>query len=148
MKKNFITIILLAFTIFSYSQDNVTSKSEKIKNLMKLTGSGSIGVTVANNMIDSFKKSLPEVKDEFWNEFKNEIKAEDLVNLIIPIYDKYFTENEIDELIKFYNTPIGKKMISNLPVIMQESMQAGQKWGEAIGEKALAKLNEKGILKN
>lgn len=149
MKKTILTLLLfVGLTTFSYSQNKVISKNEKIKNLMNLTGSGNLGVSVVNNMIDSFKKSLPNVENAFWNEFKKEIIAEDLVNLIIPIYDKHFTENEIDELIAFYNTPIGKKMISTLPTITQESMLAGQNWGKLIGEKVIKSLREKGIIED
>ncbi|WP_329805218.1 DUF2059 domain-containing protein [Flavobacterium facile] len=146
MKKNFITIILIIFTIFSYSQDNIASKNEKIKNLMNLTGSANLGISMLDTMIGSFKKSMPQVTDEFWNEFKKEVKAEDIVNLITPIYDKYFTENEIDELIAFYNTPVGKKMTASLPSIAQESMTVGQIWGRSIGDKVIKKLKEKGLI--
>ena len=148
MKKNFITIILISFTIFSYSQDNIASKNEKIKSLMNLTGSGNLGISMLDTMISSFKKSMPQVADEFWNEFKKEVKAEDIVNLIIPIYDKYFTENEINELIAFYNTPVGKKMTMSLPSIAQESMAVGQIWGRSIGEKVIKRLKEKGMLED
>ncbi|SEP60484.1 DUF2059 domain-containing protein [Flavobacterium urocaniciphilum] len=145
MKKIF-SIVLIVFSVFTYSQNNTNTKKEKIKQLVVLTGSGNLGVSIADNMIEIFKKNAPNIEDQFWNEFKKEIKPDDLVNLVVPIYDKHFTESEIDDLIKFYNTPVGKKMISKLPEIMQESMEVGQRWGEEIGEKALKKLKEKGLL--
>ena len=86
--------------------------------------------------------------EKFWDDFAKEIKAEDLVNLIIPIYDKYYTEDDIDQLISFYNTPTGKKMIETLPIVTQESMTAGQAWGKLIGEKVIQQLTEKGYLNN
>ena len=65
---------------------------------------------------------------------------------MIPIYDKYYTEDDIKQLTDFYQTPIGKKVISNTPLIMQESMQAGQSWGQKIGEKVIENLKVKGYL--
>lgn len=135
------------FSVFSNAQ-NMNSKNKKIEDLMIITGSGDLGVTILNNMIDSFKKNTPEIDESFWNEFKKEFNAKELIDLMIPIYDKYYTESDIDELIKFYKTPIGKKTISNMPLLMQESMKVGQLWGQSIGEKAINRLKEKGMLKN
>lgn len=39
------------------------------------------------------------------------------------IYDKYYTDKEIKELIAFYKSPVGKKTIDLTPEIMQESMK-------------------------
>ena len=99
-----------------------------------------------DQMMSSFKNSYSTVKQEFWDNFRKEINANDIENLILPVYDKYYTETDIDQLITFYNSPIGKKMINTMPLVMQESMKAGQNWGREIGEKVLARLKEKGYL--
>ena len=67
-----------------------------------------------------------------------EIAATDeMIELVVPIYDKYLTHDEIKIIITFYETPVGKKMIAVLPQIMQESMAAGQQWGKEIGERVV-----------
>lgn len=146
MKKNLITILLIVFSVFTYSQNQVNTKNEKIKSLMTLTGSGNLGVSMIDTMIESFKKTMPEVPNEFWIEFRKEVNAEEIVNLMIPIYDKYFTEKEVDELIAFYNTPIGKKMISTLPTIMKESMEVGKIWGQELGKKVYNRLKDQHLI--
>lgn len=141
MKKS---LLILSFCVLSLSANaQTTSKSQKINQLLELTGSGKVGIQVMNQMMNSFKSSYSKVNEQFWEDFKNEVKAEDLEKMIIPIYDKYYTESDIDQLITFYNSPIGKKMIATMPQVMQESMIAGQAWGKQIGEKIQAKLKEK-----
>ncbi len=144
MKK---TLLMASFVLISFlanAQDN--SKREKIKHLLELTGSGKLGMQVMDQMMSSFKNSYSTVKQEFWDNFRKEINANDIENLILPVYDKYYTETDIDQLITFYNSPIGKKMINTMPLVMQESMKAGQNWGREIDEKVLARLKEKGYL--
>lgn len=144
MKK---TLLITSFVLVSFlanAQDN--SKREKIKHLLELTGSGKLGMQVMDQMMSSFKNSYSTVKQEFWDNFRKEINANDIENLILPVYDKYYTETDIDQLITFYNSPIGKKMINTMPLVMQESMKAGQNWGREIDEKVLARLKEKGYL--
>lgn len=144
MKKS---LIILSFCVLSLSANaQSNSKNEKIKQLLELSGSGKMGIQVMNQMMNSFKSSYSKAKEDFWAEFKKEIKPEDIENMIIPIYDKYYTEEDVDQLIIFYNSPIGKKMISTMPQVMQESIIAGQAWGKQISEKVLARLKEKGYL--
>lgn len=144
MKK---TLLILGIAILSFSANAQTnSKEEKIKQLLELSGSGKIGIQVMNQMMDSFKKSFSAVPQEFWEEAKQEMKADDITNLITPIYAKYYTETDIDQLINFYNSPIGKKMVATMPQVVQESMTMGQQWGKEIGEKVFARLKEKGYL--
>ena len=57
---------------------------------------------------------------------------------------KYMTKEDLEDLIKFYQSPIGKKFAKNTPMIVQESMQIGQEWGMKIGEDFAKKMKKKG----
>lgn len=140
--KKILLAILLFTSVFAFSQ---TDKVEKdIKELLVLTGSAQLGKQVASQMFDSFEKMYPQVPAEFWDEFKKEMKTDDLINLMVPIYKKYYTHDEIKDLIKFYKTPIGQKTISVMPSVTQDAMAAGQTWGQEIAMKVLEKMKEKG----
>lgn len=45
----------------------------------------------------------------------------------IDIYAKVYTEEEILEINKFYSSPVGKKMLEKMPLLVQESMAISQK---------------------
>ena len=49
--------------------------------------------------------------------------AELIEQIYYPLYDKYFTEGELRDMIAFYRTPTGAKMIEITPQLLQESMQ-------------------------
>ncbi|MCI5072522.1 DUF2059 domain-containing protein [bacterium] len=62
--------------------------------------------------------------------------------MLVPVYAKHFTDKDIDGLIKFYKTPLGKKLLEKQPLIMQDSLIVGQQWGQEINtllEKELIK---------
>lgn len=73
-----------------------------------------------------------------------EVDEQALINLIIPIYKKYYTQEDLKAIIAFYETPVGKKSINVLPNITKDSMTAGQAWGLEIGTKVVNKLKEQG----
>lgn len=145
MKKLALTLLLSGITFFGFSQD--TSKIGNIKTLLEITGSGKLGVQVVQNMLTNFKQRLPDVPEEFWSNFMKEVNPETLTTMVIPIYDKYYTQDDIKKMIEFYQSPVGKKVISTMPQIMQESMQVGQTWGKDLGEKIYNNLKEKGYTK-
>ncbi len=62
-----------------------------------------------------------------------------MIDLILPIYSKHFTLEELEQLIAFNRTPLGQKVIAEMPMVMKESMSAGQEWGRQLGERAYRK---------
>jgi hypothetical protein len=38
-----------------------------------------------------------------------------------PLYDKYFSEEELRQVVTFYRTPVGRKSIEVMPALMQEA---------------------------
>lgn len=145
MKRLSIALLLTVLCLTGFSQSK--TKTDNIQTLLELTGSGKIGMQVMQTMLVSFKQSYPQVPDSFWKEFMKEVNADTLNKMVIPIYDKYYSEQEITQMIAFYQTPLGKKMILTTPQIMQESMQAGQTWGTEIAEKVFNNLKSKGYIK-
>jgi hypothetical protein len=63
-----------------------------------------------------------------------------LRSLVVPIYDKHFTEKEIDDLIRFYRSPIGSKLARALPQMFVESSRAAARWAEQRTEKVLDRM--------
>jgi hypothetical protein len=141
--------VVLLFTGISnaaIAQDSV--KIKHVRQLMEASGSGRLGIQMMSGMIENYKKMMPTVDTAFWDDFMKEVKPEDLVNLVIPIYNKYFSDEEIVQLTAFYKSPIGIKLVEKLPMITQESVQVGMQWGKEISEKIIQRLREKGYMKS
>ncbi|REJ77988.1 MAG: DUF2059 domain-containing protein [Acidobacteria bacterium] len=49
-------------------------------------------------------------------------------DVIVPLYDRHFTENEIRELVDFYRTPTGKKLIRITPQLTDESLEIAREY--------------------
>jgi hypothetical protein len=136
----------LLFTMVGYSQK--PTKKEQIKTLLEMTGAGKLGVQVAQTMIASFKKNGAEVSDEFWDGFSKKLNPDEMIDMIIPIYDTCFSEQDIQALIAFYKSPIGKKLVDKMPYIAQKSVEVGQVWGQKIGAELIDELKQKGYIKD
>lgn len=139
MKKILVGGFIL-LSVFSFSQ---TTKENKIKDLLLLMGTEKNLEMTFSGMIAQYKEIYPDVPREYWDKVGEKRNLTNLVNLIVPIYSKHFEEKEIDDLLTFYKTPTGKKIIAKLPLIMNESMKEGEKWGRDLSEKIGKELEEK-----
>ncbi|HKR29049.1 MAG TPA: DUF2059 domain-containing protein [Terriglobales bacterium] len=120
------------------------AKRAEIRKLIELTGAANISADALQKMIEPLKASYPQVPEEFWNTFIHEVHSDELIDLVIPIYDKYYTRDEIQELTHFYQSPVGQKTIKVLPKLSAEAIDAGQEWGRMVADRAMRKLREKG----
>ena len=132
MKKNILAIAFLVFGVFTNAQ---SSKDVKIAKLLETMGSTQAMKTSVEYMINYYKQNNPQISSEYWDNASKHVDYDELVQKLIPVYSKHFTEQEIVDLLKFYNTSTGKKMIEKTPTILEESMEIGRKWGIELAQK-------------
>jgi hypothetical protein len=122
-------------------------KTNNIKKLLEITGAKTLTQQLLIQMLNSMKSEYPQVPEKFWDTFMAEINPDEMVKEFIPLYDKYFTNEEIKQMIAFYETPLGKKTLTVLPQITQESTAIGIRYGRAAAERALRKLESEGYIR-
>jgi uncharacterized protein len=59
-------------------------------------------------------------------------RLDQLIEQIAGLYAKFFTADELRQVTAFYRQPAGQKFLRHMPVLMQEGMAMGQKFGESI----------------
>jgi len=129
----------------SQKQEIDPAKKADILKMLKLTGASEMGKQALNQMLALQRRQNPEVPQKVWDEFMAEVDMNELVELTIPSYDRHFTHDDIKGLIKFFESPIGKKLVSTQPLVMQESAMEGQKWGMKLASRMAQKLKDKGF---
>ncbi|WP_442588805.1 DUF2059 domain-containing protein [Pedobacter sp. AW31-3R] len=149
MKRIILLFALLLFSSqLSFAQTDSGSYKLTLEEMLQVSGAEESFKASIDQMIAMYKQQKPEVPAELWELFGNEFKkdvSKDLMAMLLPIYQKHLTENELKDIIIFYRSPAGKKLAQKNPLIVQESMQAGQQWGMKIGQEFANKLKEKGF---
>ncbi|MBN4003041.1 DUF2059 domain-containing protein [Nostoc sp. LPT] len=134
-------------TIAPSSNAQEIEKTNNIKKLLEITGAKDISRQIIPQLLINFKSEYPEVPQKIWDTFAAELKIDDMVDEFIPIYNKYFTNEEIKQIIAFYQTPLGQKTITVIPQITQESTAIGIRYGKVAVERALKKLEAEGYIR-
>ena len=79
-------------------------------------------------LTEEIMQNIPEGKrTEFKKEF--EVSLKDFKTKMAEIYMQEFTHGEIKELIKLYETPIGKKLYEKNKVLYDKGQIVGTEWG-------------------
>ncbi len=118
-----------------------------IRQLLAITGTGKRMVQGIETMVPAQRASNPRIPAAFWNAFLAHARQDttQLMELLIPIYASHLTKAELEGLVRFYQTPLGRRLAEALPLITQESMQAGQSWGAGIGRQVAESLAQNGV---
>src|SRR5579864_9546690 len=74
-------------------------KLKDIRKLLMLTNTQVMMQQVLSQIFDQFKQATPDVPDAFWTNSISEFNVDEVVNRIVPIYDKYYTQQDINGLI-------------------------------------------------
>lgn len=119
MKKAILLAIIFTFVAFSAAGQ---TKQELIKELFSLMKTESMfdNLAASSQMLqtDSISKQAGKRMMESFRPLLNKLLNEDLVEL----YDKYYTKNEIKEMIRFYKSDTGQKMINTTPELQKQLM--------------------------
>jgi len=111
----------------------VAAMSEQHSQMVERLADAEPSLTPAER--EQAKRSLKENQADYTKQLFERIKARIDIGKVIEgisfsLYDKYFTEDEVADLISFYKTQTGKKTLSVLPQLFAESIQ---KTGETLG---------------
>ena len=99
---------------------------------------------MVDQTINFMKVEKPNVPNSVWSEVKSKLDYDRLLMKLVPVYSRHYTQGEVQELISFFESPVGKKYIAKGAVIGQESYMVGKDIGKAIGENINQNLRKLG----
>lgn len=118
------------------AQDAETQRKEDLaRELMEVTQAGDMGEQVIQYLVRQFRASSPDVPEAFWERFRAGVDVSELEEMVVPIYVRHLTVEEMEAAVEFYRTPEGQGLIRKMPLVMQESMAAGQKFSQEVAQK-------------
>ncbi|HYA97582.1 MAG TPA: DUF2059 domain-containing protein [Methylomirabilota bacterium] len=111
------------------------AKEGDIRALLELSGTGDILTDLAPKSGAQFTQRIENLmpdKDRaqklsvaFTDRYKAHFDTDEMTRVIVRLYDKHFTADEIKQLLKFYGSPLGQKFAAEMPKLTQEAQTAG-----------------------
>src|SRR5690348_2647196 len=112
----------------------------QVRELMEVFGVGRMLGQMNTQMAAMMQQQIPCVPASYWQGFIDAKGVQELTERMVPIYQRHFTAADIQGLLKFYRSPLGRKVVAEMPATMAEGMQLGQEWGRQRAQAMLAEL--------
>ncbi len=132
MKPFFVSVLIGAIILFqpAPARADAASHRKAVDSLFALMGMESVLSQSIDQMLAMQVQQNPALA-----QFQPQMKAflskymswASLKDDMAKIYMAEFSESELNELTKFYQTPLGKKTIQKMPLLMAKGAEIGQK---------------------
>ena len=126
------------------------AKEARIHELMDVTGTTRLGEQFLKTAMEQLRASVAgsrpqdaraqQLLELFLERFQKHFDPHALTEIIVPIYDKYFSEEDLKGLLEFYRSPLGQRTLKALPEITREAQAAGFALGQQAAEAAMQEV--------
>ena len=119
------------------------------KELIEIKGATKVYDPVVTGVIEYHKNLLiqsnPNLSKDL-NEVAQKLHAEmaprraELQLEVVRIYAQHFTEQELKDVLAFYKTPVGRKLVTEEPKVLEDTMKRADQWSAKFAEEIMAKM--------
>lgn len=104
-----------------------------------------IKASLAGKTIDEkTQKVIDNMRRKLGDLMKESLAWQDMEPLFIDVYQRSLTQQEVDGIVKFYESAAGQALIRKMPLIMQNTMQLMQGRMQALAPK-IAQLQQEAM---
>jgi len=121
------------------------SKEQLIRTLVNLSDVSELQSVFSQQFVDRVSSAVsmfgPVMNPQTMSVIQQQTRAvvqehiEDgdaLYSVLAPVYEKHFNIIELNQLVTFYQSPLGQKLVQVSPQLLTESMDLGQEWGMSL----------------
>jgi uncharacterized protein len=112
-------------------------------------GAGGIVEPLVRGVIESVKNTFVPTNPNLTREL-NEVaailhkeldgKSSEVIDQMAHAYATRFTEQELKDLLAFYKTPLGQKLVAEEPAAIEEGLKGAQQWADTFSETVMARM--------
>lgn len=127
------------------SVDPTTSAT--VRHLLQLTHTTEVMAHAMDSALPAQRAANPHISAAFWDALAIDVKARfpELIDSIVAMYARHFTQQELDQLVQFYTTPLGQRLAAEQPAMFAESEEMGRRWGIRLGRAIGDSLTRAGV---
>ncbi len=119
------------------------------RQIVALKGGETIFNTLIPGVIEQSKYMFEQQNPNLGNalrdvatKLRNELtpRQSELTSEVAKVYASRFTEKEIKDLLAFYQSPLGRKLVAEEPKALDQSMTYAQDWARRLSDEVVVKM--------
>ena len=146
-----LTAALVAFSAAAHAQQPPAAAVQTAKEIVTVTGATALFTPLIPGVIEQAKNLFLQQNPGLGKDL-NEITAkmradlaprfDELTAEVARLYASHFTEAELKELLAFYKSPVGTKLITEQPKVGEEGLKFAQDWANQLSDKVIATMRD------
>lgn len=144
-------VALATFSPLAHAQQPSAAAISSAKELISITGATTLFSPLIAGVVEQakvlFLQQNPALSKDL-NEIATRMRADlqprftELTDEVARLYSQNFTEQELKEILAFYKTPAGKKLLTAQPQVVDASMKFAQDWANKLSDQVIAKMRD------
>lgn len=144
-------VALVTFSPLAHAQQPSAAAISSAKELISITGATTLFSPLIAGVVEQakvlFLQQNPALSKDL-NEIATRMRADlqprftELTDEVARLYAQNFTEQELKEILAFYKTPAGKKLLTAQPQVVDASMKFAQDWANKLSDQVIAKMRD------
>jgi hypothetical protein len=118
------------------------AKEAEIRKLLDVTGTVKVVNQMLKQLMGQLRERYPDLPPEFVDHLQKEMNPDKLVEKLIPVYDKYYSLDDLKAVGAFYQSTAGQHLLQVQGQVVKESQAIGQQWGREAGMKAVLEIQD------
>lgn len=116
------------------------------KKVVQASGAEAVIINSIELTLPAQRSQNPSIPPEFWDRFAAKAKSDvgNLVDSLAPVYANRFSKTELEQLLAFYQSPVGRRVVNEQGLLAQESQQLGVRWGTRLGAAVAVEMAQEG----
>lgn len=146
-----VAVALVAFGPAAHSQQTSVAAIATAKELVTATKATTIFNPLIAGVVEQakllFLQQDPSLAKDL-NEIAEKMRADlaprfaELNDEMAKLYATHFTDQELKEILVFYKSPVGQKLLTEQPTVVDASMRYAQDWANKLSDQVIAKMRE------
>ena len=146
-----VVIALVAFTVGATAQQPSAAAMQTAKEIVDVTGATALFNPLIAGVVEQaknlFLQQNPGLGKDL-NEITAKMRADlaprfsELTDEVAKLYTAHFSDAELKQVLAFYKSPIGMKLIAEQPKVGEESLKFAQDWANKLSDQVIANMRD------
>ena len=144
-------LTLAIFSPLASAQQPSPAAMASAKELITITGTTTLFSPLIAGVVEQAKilylqqnPALSKDLNEIATQMRTDLQPRfsELTEEVARLYAANFTEQELKDILAFYKTTAGKKLLAEQPKIIDSSMKFAQDWANKLSDQVIGKLRD------
>ena len=144
-------LTLVTFSPLANAQQPTPAALASAKELITITGATALFSPLIAGVVEQAKllylqqnPALAKDLNEISTRMRNDLQPRfaELTDEVARLYAANFTEQELKDVLAFYKTTAGKKLLTEQPKIVDSSMKFAQDWANKLSDLVVGKMRD------